>query len=101
MIQTLINSCMKEQGLNLSEFAEYFSEGIDIKVRQHTIGNWRRGKFNPSVRILKAAIRAYPLDDPRGRLARGLAIAIDLPELAGDLGTPTEVIAPEAVAELN
>jgi len=101
MLPTLINACMKEQGLNLSEFAEYFSEGIPIKVRQHTIGNWRRGKFNPSVRILKAAIRSYPLDDPRGRLARGMAVAIDLPELAGDLEPLPEIVAQEAVTEPN
>lgn len=97
MVTELINACMAERGLNLSDFAEYFSEGIPTKVRQHTIGYWRRGKYSPSVKILKEAIRAYPVTDPRGRLARGLAIAIDLPELAGDI----EVIPPEIVAEPN
>ena len=85
MIPTLINQCMKEQNLKLYDFAAYFAEGIPTKVRQHTIGYWLRGKFNPSVKILKEAIRAYPVSDPRGRLARGMAIAIDLPELAGEL----------------
>ena len=97
IISELISDCMKEQDLNLSEFAEYFSEGIPTKVRQHTIGYWRRGKFNPSVKILKEAIRAYPVTDPRGMLARGMAIAIDLPELAGDI----EAVPPETVAEPN
>ena len=93
MIPTLINQCMKDQNLRLYDFAAYFSEGIPTKVRQHTIGYWRRGKFKPSVKILKEAIRAYPISDPRGRLARGMAIAIDLPELAGELepSSPTSV----------
>ena len=95
MIPDLINACMREQNLKLYDFAAYFSEGIPTKVRQHTIGYWRRGKFNPSVRILKQAIRAYPVTDPRGMLAREMAIAIDLPELAGDI----ESIPPQAVAE--
>ena len=80
----LINDCMIERKLNLSDFADYFSEGIEQKVRQHTIGYWRRGVYQPSVKVLMQAIRAYPIEDPRGKLAREMARAIDLPELAGE-----------------
>ena len=97
MIPDLIAACMREQNLKLYDFATYFAEGIPTKVRQHTIGYWLRGKYNPSVRILKQAIRAYPVTDPRGLLAREMAIAIDLPELAGDI----ETLPPEPVAEPN
>jgi len=90
---------MKEQNLKLYDFAAYFAEGIPTKVRQNTIGYWLRGRYNPSVKILKQAIRAYPISDPRGRLARGMAIAIDLPELAGEIEPSSlESVTPEVAA---
>jgi hypothetical protein len=97
MIPELITACMREQNLKLYDFAAYFAEGIPTKVRQHTIGYWLHGKYNPSVRILKEAIRAYPVTDPRGLLARQMAIAIDLPELAGELEpTPSTSVPAES-----
>lgn len=84
MISELINKSMLENKLNQVEFAAWLSEKLSSPIAHNTISYWRSGRFNPKLQTLIEAIRVYPAEDPRGRLAREMAIAIGFPELAGD-----------------